>query len=119
MHQLLAQASPEYSPPQLGVALGIAFFIFALIIAARKVFGHEPPLHKEYVSKTEAERLKGELDKIDNERRTSVANLHGKIDSQVAGLRAELTAKIEHLETRIDAVPARTISLLRETKDLL
>lgn len=51
--------------------------------------------------------LRGEVAKIDHERRTSVANLHDKIDTLAA-----------NLHERIDAVPERTIALLRETKQL-
>lgn len=115
----IAQVSPSFTAMQLATFMGIVFFIFALVIAARKVFGQDPPLHKEYASRTDAEFLKGEINKVDGERRTSVANLHTKIDTQLAALRAELTGKIEKLEGRIDAVPERTIKLLRETKDLI
>ena len=53
------------------------------------------------------EAICAELEKIDRERRTSVANLHEKIDHLS-----------ERLDSRIDAIPARTIALLAETKQL-
>lgn len=114
---LLSQVT--YTAGELGSFLAIATFLLAAVILVRKVFGHEPPLHKEYASRTSTDLLKTEIDKIDNERRTSVANLHNKVDANIAALRAELTEKIEKLEDRIDAVPGRTIALLRETKNLL
>lgn len=51
--------------------------------------------------------LTNEIQKIDHERRTSVANLHEKIDHLS-----------ERIDKRIDEIPARTIALLTETKQL-
>lgn len=115
----LAQATATYTSGELAAFLGILSFLLGLIVLGRKVFGHEPPLHREYASRTDAAILKTEIDKVDHERRTSVANMHAKCDGQMSALRGELNAKIEKLEIRIDAVPERTIKLLRETKDLL
>lgn len=118
MH-LFAQHSPTFTAGEVSTLLGIVLFIFTLIIAARKVFSPDPPLHKEYATRMDADFLKSEIGKLDHERRTAVANLHTKVEATNAALRAELTAKIEKLEVRIDAVPARTINLLRETKGLI
>ncbi len=115
----LVHSTATYTSGELAAFLGILSFLLGLIVLGRKVFGHEPPLHKEYASRRDAEALIMEIGKVDNERRTSVANMHAKCDGQMHALRGELNAKIEKLETRIDAVPERTIKLLRETKNLL
>ena len=117
MSSQLAQIT--YTSAELGAVMGVLLLLLTLAIAARKVFGNDPPLHRQYASREDADFLKSEIGKIDTERRTSVANLHLKIDTQLASLRIELNSKIENLEGRIDAVPQRTISLLRETKGLL
>ena len=78
-----------------------------------------PPLHATYASKAECvlhnarvEHLEQKVDAnykdLDAKRSMSVANLHEKFEEQTRELNA-----------RIDAIPARTISLLRETKNLL
>lgn len=61
----------------------------------------------EFATRKDHDALKAEVEKIDHERRTSVANLHGKIDA-LAG----------RLDGRIDEIPGRTIALLSETKQL-
>lgn len=68
----------------------------------------EVTFSEEFVTKEAHEELKAAVDKIDHERRTSVAELHKRIEG------------IERrLNERIDAVPQRVITLLRETKDLI
>lgn len=62
----------------------------------------------EFVTQEQHAELKATVAKIDHERRTSVAELHKKIEG------AE-----RRLNERIDAVPDRTIKLLRETKNLI
>lgn len=62
----------------------------------------------EVVTLKQHEDLRKQVDKIDHERRTSVAELHKKVETA-----------IERLNDRIDKVPERTITLLRETKDLI
>lgn len=61
----------------------------------------------QFATQKEHAELKAEVTKLDSERRTSVANLHAKIDGVA-----------QRLDDRIDAIPARTISLLGETKKL-
>jgi flagellar biosynthesis/type III secretory pathway M-ring protein FliF/YscJ len=68
----------------------------------------EVSFSEEFATKEQHRKLEAAVEKIDHERRTSVAELHKKIEG------------IERrLNERIDAVPERTISLLRETKDLI
>lgn len=104
---LLAESSPTFTPGELASFLGIAAFVLTLVVLSRKVFGHDPALHREYVTKHEHAELKLEVEKIDRERRTSVANLHAKIDEQT-----------REINSRIDEVPRRTIELLNSTKQL-
>lgn len=62
----------------------------------------------ELVTQQQHQELKREVAKLDQERRTSVAELHKKIEGAIT-----------RLNERVDAVPERTIKLLRETKDLI
>ena len=62
----------------------------------------------EFVTQKQHQELRDTVAKVDHERRTSTAELHKKIEG------------IERrLNERIDAVPERTIKLLRETKNLI
>lgn len=61
----------------------------------------------QFATAKEHAALAAEVAKLDSERRTSVANLHQKID--------DLATRID---ARIDEIPGRTIALLNETKQL-
>jgi Skp family chaperone for outer membrane proteins len=56
-----ASASPTFTPGELAAWLGIAVFILSAIVLARKVFGHEPALHKEYATRSELQKMEREL----------------------------------------------------------
>lgn len=131
MIPILAQYAPSFTAGQLAAFVGILFFVFALIIAARKVFGHEPPLHKEYVTKADHDRdfrlLRDDLTKGAGSRK----QMHEKLEalaSEQSALRQEnesqsrdlqdVKREINGLHARIDSVPERTIRLLNETRQL-
>lgn len=105
--------------------LKILFWLAGGIAAVAVAFGHltgksgkreiQTPLEvraaADLITKRDHEKqideLKGEIAKLDGERRTSVANLHTKIDQLAT-----------RLDDRIDEIPRRTIALLNETKQL-
>jgi hypothetical protein len=107
-------SATSYTASQLGAAIGILLLGLSVIIAWRKVFGAEPPLHKEYATKSELRevhgRIKREREEIDRafaQQRTDVKGLTDKLDDQT-----------NELNKRIDAVPQRVIDLLLDAKEL-
>ncbi len=94
---LLAQLPVE--PFQVFGFLAAGGALLWIYNEGRRAFSHTPPLHKEYVTKSDAEALKAEVDKIDAERRTSVANLHAKLDAQVAALRCEIRCEMGEIRS--------------------
>ncbi|MBI5770821.1 MAG: hypothetical protein HZA93_23795 [Verrucomicrobia bacterium] len=67
----------------------------------------EVTLTENFATTHQHQELRAELEKLDRERRTSVAELHKKVE-----------ALSERLDARIDEIPGRTIALLNETKQL-
>ncbi len=124
----LAQYSPSFSAGQLAAFLGILFFVFALILVARKVFGHEPPLHKEYVLRTEHDALAEKMDTELGRERGARKKMHEDIAALQTGIEVVKTQNIEqsarigemrndqlNIRDRIDDLPRRTIELLRSS----
>ncbi len=113
-------------------AIGILMLGLGVIIAWRKVFGHEPPLHEAYASKKEHAALIAKMEEELKRERFSRKGLYEKVEKQgadIASLKTEtesqsedlgnLKVQIQETQNRIDAVPERTIRLLRETKGLI
>lgn len=128
---LLAQYSPSFTPSELAAFLAIASFILGLVVLVRKVFGHQPPLHREYVSRADHDKFReetlAELKRHANRRAEiydeqkmqgeKISALQAEMKAQRADL-GELKQQIHDTDKRIDAVPMRTIQLLRETQQL-
>lgn len=128
---LLAEAAPTFTAAELYTVLGVLFFIGTAIVLARKVFGHEPPLHKEYVTKADHDKHVAET-KAELARQTSSRKgIYDRLDSHGLEITAikketetqtkdlgELKRQITDTNQRIDSVPMRTIQLLRETQQL-
>lgn len=125
---VLAQQSPAFSPIQLYAFLGILAFILMMVLLVRKVFGHEPPLHKEYVSRAEHEALVEKIDADLGRERGARKQMHQEIANLQSGVEvvktqnAQQSAALGELRTeqakirdRIDEVPQRTINLLRSS----
>ena len=132
MPPLLAEASASVPPAaELAAFLGCAAFLLGLVVLLRKVFGHEPPLHHEYLSRVEHDRFRDETlaelkrhaarrAEIYDEQRAQgerISALATASDRQTADL-AALQRSLEETNARIDAVPMRTIQLLRDTQQL-
>lgn len=111
---LLAQYSPSFTGTQLATFLAILFFIAALVIAIRQAFGNNPPLHKEYATKNELREIHG---RIKREREEINAAIKAQADD-ARGLRDKLDEQTHELNKRIDAVPERTIELMRSAQEL-
>lgn len=61
MIPLLAESATTFTAGQLGAAIGILVLGLGVIIAWRKVFQADPPLHKEYVRRDELEKIERAL----------------------------------------------------------
>lgn len=128
---LLAESAPTFTAAELYAVAGVLVFIGAAVVLGRKVFGHEPPLHKEYVTKAEHDKYvtetKAELARHASSRKGIYDRLDGhgleitaikkETEGQTKDL-SDLKKQIVETNSRIDAVPMRTIQLLRETQQL-
>ncbi len=138
---LLAQDTPPAA--LVGSWLAVAFYIAGGVTCCVVCWHHltgrgdqkrtPQPLRvkqdDEFATKAELEDVKRQVaaisDKIergfaalDDKRRTSIAGLHRDLDTKVGGLRTDVFSKTDEIETRIDAIPGRTIALLNETRQL-
>ncbi len=125
---IIAQYSPTFTAGQLAAFLGIILFVFALILAGRKVFGQDPPLHKEYVTRNEHESLKKKMDEELGRERGARKQIHQDIAALQTGIEVVKSQNREQSERigeirndqlairdRIDDFPKRTIELLRSS----
>lgn len=97
---LLAQYSPTFTAGELFAFLGIAVFVLFAVVLSRKVFGHEPPLHKEYFTKTEhaefANAINTKLEKQDAHR-SEIRTEQKAQGLQISALQAESTHQTKTL----------------------
>lgn len=77
-----------------------------------------PPLHATYATKTEHVELKERVQAVEEKVDENYKQLDGKRSASIAALHEKLEAQTRELNDRIDAVPERTIKLLRETQQL-
>ncbi len=112
--------APAFTSGQLAAFLGIAFFILGLIVLARKVFGHEPALHKEYAAKTEHEKLEHKVEINEAKNTSARKGIYGTLDEHAAEIARlkEAAERTKHLEAKIDANTALTAETRGEVKQI-
>jgi hypothetical protein len=128
---LAEAASPSFTAVEFYSVCGVVVFLLAAVVLVRKVFGHEPPLHKEYVTKADHDKFRGEtLDELKRHaaRRGEIYNEQKSQGAKLAALQtasdnqakevAAIRQQVGEVNDRIDSVPMRTIQLLRETQQL-
>ncbi|PTX95757.1 hypothetical protein DB354_10120 [Opitutus sp. ER46] len=124
--------------PDSAQAIGwLALAVFCAIGGINQVlkftdrFRETPPSHQTYATKTEHAQLAEKLDTELGRERGSRKKMHeeiSKMQSDISAIStdnhaqskdlADLKRQISATEQRIDAVPMRTIQLLRETQQL-
>ena len=131
---LLAQLPHPESAQSIGwLALALAALIAGInqVLRLTDRLKEKPPVHQTYATKVEHGQLQDRLDLELGRERGSRKKMHEEISAlqaQVAAVRtdnqnqsrdlAELKGQIKETDKRIDAVPMRTIQLLRETQQL-
>lgn len=128
---LLASQATALPDPNGYVAVGWVLAVLVVlggaVVLFRKVFGHNPPLHKEYASKTDVEKLETEL-KRHAARRVEIYNEQKAQGEKLARLETATTAQSKDISDlkdamtdvnkRIDAIPERTVGLLIDAQRL-
>lgn len=130
---ILAQVAspPIYSEREFYAVVGVILLILAVAVML-KMLKREPPLHREYMARAECEKqhadiqtaigrdayARKEIYRTLAEQGEKISALKSEMGSQTISL-ADLKKQIDHTNERIDAVPAKVISLLRETKNLI
>ncbi len=108
MHALaLLDPQPAYTPGQLAAFLGIAAFLLGLVLLSRRVFGHEPPLHKEYITRSEVEKIERSLKDDLTEQASARQGMHEQI-TVIAGEMQALKATNEAQSTTLQELTADT-----------
>lgn len=106
---LFAQALPD---PNAASSIGwVVVILTGLVVSFSTVWKNlraTPALHRQFVTREEFEKLEGRVDDL---RMELLEKLH---DNNTAA-----EDRVKDLHKRIDALPTRIISLLRETKGLL
>ncbi len=96
-------------PEQIGTAMLIIVGVIAtatMVLQIWSLLKPSPPLHKEYATKNELEKVEKRIEKVAAERQTSVGNLHEKID----GIETKVDrsdAKLEMINTEIREIRAQ------------
>ena len=111
---LLAQATaPAFTASQLGAALAIVAFLGGLALVLKSLFAHQPPLHKEYATRAEVEKLEKKLEADSAKQASSRKGIYADLEEQgrdVAALKAEFGAvkgHLSNLDSKIDQVLLR------------
>lgn len=134
MPLFLAQLPDPQSAQSIGwIALAIVCLVAGInqVLRLTDRFKEHPPTHLTYATKAEHRELGEKLDAELGRERGSRKKMHEEIaqlQTSVATVRAEnanqskdlreLKQQIADTDRRIDAVPMRTIQLLRETQQL-
>jgi septal ring factor EnvC (AmiA/AmiB activator) len=132
MTTLLAEtAAPSFTAGQLYAVCGVLVFILSAVVLVRKVFGHEPPLHKEYVTKADHDKFRDETTqelKRHAARRAEIYEEQKKQGEKLARLEtataqqnsdlAAIKEQLADVNERVNAVPERTINLLLDAQKL-
>jgi hypothetical protein len=111
-------SATAFTDRQLGAALGILLFALTVVIAWRKVFGHEPPLHKEYVTRIEVEKIERSLKDDLTKQAGSRKQMHKEIeDLRVAQGRLEektdsQTQQLFQLDNKIEDLPDKILRII-------
>jgi len=113
MPLLLAESATAFTAAQLGAALGILLFVLGIIVAWKKAFGHEPPLHKEYATRIELDKVEKTL----KEDLTKQASARKKMHEEISDLQGEVralqtsadfqTRQLTNLDAKMDQVLLR------------
>ncbi|MBA4136754.1 MAG: hypothetical protein C0518_05505 [Opitutus sp.] len=118
MLPLLAQLSAQAIPSFIVFVVGGSATLFLINQALTFYKSHmkeQPTPATTYATKDEAKNLHGRIAR----EREEINRELTRIDAEQKALRNTLDLEIKDLNRRIDAVPGRTIQLLRETKDLI
>lgn len=103
---IIAEYSPSFTAEGLATFLAILLFLGVLVLVARQLFGHQPPLHKEYATKKELTEVHGRIKR----ERDEVNKMVETLQSAVSGISRELDSQTSELNKRIDQIPQRTVT---------
>ena len=101
---ILAQSATDFTAGQLGAFVGILLLILGVVIAWRQVFSANPPLHKEYATKTDMRDAHGRMKREREE-----------VDAEILRVENEFKARMLRSEERIGATRETIASLQAET----
>lgn len=113
-------SSPSFTPGELASFLGILAFLVALVLGLKKLFGHSPPLHKEYAARTEQEKLERKVEANEAKNTSARKGIYGTLDEHAAEI-AKLKESAERtkiLERKIDDNTAMTSEMKGELKQI-
>lgn len=119
MPLLIAESATSFTAAQLGAAVGMLAVVLGIIVAWKKAFGHEPPLHKEYALRADHEKLEKKMDEEFKRERLSRKGLYEKVEAQgnaIAAMRASTEAQTKQL-TSLDAKMDQVLMRLPRTND--
>lgn len=121
---------------QFGVFVGCIVVLLGIAATVKSLFTRQPPLHREYVDRASYEADKKKLEdeqarqsrnrkerynleeQREQARAAAIADLKARSEAQGEAIR-QLSGEVGEMQGRIDAIPGRTIELLRGTKGLL
>lgn len=98
---------------QIGLFVACLVVILGVAVAIKVLINRDPALHREYATKAEHAALKAEVDKIDQERRVSVANLHAKIDANTA-ITSATGAKVDQMNIQLQQLNTHLLTTAKK-----
>jgi hypothetical protein len=110
--------SPSYTPGELAAFLGITVFLLGGYLLARKAIVPEPPLHKEYITRTEVEKIEKNLKDDLSKQAGARKDIHRDIETlRIGQARLETetatqTRQLLLLDGKIEDLPEKIIRLI-------
>lgn len=98
---------------QIGVFFACVVVVVGLAVGVKMLLHRDPALHREFATREQHAELKKEIEKLDTERRVSVARLHEKtetLSTDIAQLKSETThqtRQLQSLDSKMDQVLMR------------
>lgn len=107
-----------YLSGAIGAVIGCAVGVKKLRAREGNPQPFEVREHKEYATKEELQKVDQRVHELDARIETNFRDLDKKRSTSIAGLHDDLRTTTAAMNARIDAVPAATIALLNETRQL-
>lgn len=104
---------------QVGIFAGCLFFVLGGAVLIKTLLQRDPPLHKEYATTKSVDDLKGDVESLRRQMADGFRDLNSDRSRSIGNLHSKVESEIKQVNQRIDEIPDRIISRLKEMRSLL